>query len=162
MITGILQHTPFWVWGIFVLLLVLGLLQTRARNVSRALVFVLPLVMIPLSFSTIATTFGIKPLPVIAWGAGIVASLALNSFVFRAPAGVRYQSGKFEVPGSWIPLILMMTIFLARFVIGVTRAVNPSLVATDAFVAIVGAILGFCSGLFAARAIKILSAQRAA
>jgi hypothetical protein len=162
MVTGILQNTPYWVWGIFVLLLVLGLLQTRTRNVSRALVFVLPLIMIPLSFSTIATTFGIKLLPVISWAAGIAASLALNSFLFRAPAGVRYQAGKFEIPGSWIPLILMMTIFLARFVIGVTRAVNPALVGSDAFAAIVSAILGFCSGLFAARAIKILSAQRAA
>jgi hypothetical protein len=145
-----------------VLLLVLGLSQTRTRNVSRVLVFVLPLVMIPLSFSTIATTFGIKLLPVISWSAGIAASLALNSFVFRAPHGVRFHSGKFEVPGSWIPLILMMTIFLARFVIGVTRAVNPALVGTDAFAAIVSAILGFCSGLFAARAIKILSAKRSA
>lgn len=161
MITGILQNTPFWVWGIFVLLLVLGLLQTRRRSVSRILVFVLPLVMIPLSFSTIAMTFGVKPLPVIAWAAGIAASLVLNSFVFRAPAGVRFQRGKFEIPGSWIPLVLMMTIFLARFVIGVTRAVNPALVGTDAFTAIVSAILGFCSGLFAARAIKTISAQRA-
>jgi hypothetical protein len=161
MITGILQNTPVWVWGIFVLLLALGLMQTRTRNVSRVLVFVLPLVMIPLSFSTIATTFGIKALPVISWAIGIAASLALNSFVFRAPAGVRYESGKFEVPGSWIPLVLMMTIFLARFVIGVTRAVNPALVTSDAFAAMVSALLGFCSGLFAARAIKILSAQRA-
>jgi hypothetical protein len=162
MVTGILQNTPYWVWGIFVLLLVLGLSQTRTRSVSRALVFVLPLIMIPLSFSTIATTFGIKLLPVISWGAGIAASLALNNFVFRAPANVRYLGGTFEIPGSWIPLLLMMTIFLARFVIGVTRAVNPALAATDAFAAIVSAILGFCSGLFAARAIKTLSAQRAA
>ncbi len=154
MVRGILQNTPVWVWGIFVLLLVLGLMQTRTRSVSRALVFALPVVMIPLSFSTIATTFGIKALPVISWAIGVAASLALNSFVFRAPSGVRFQSGKFEIPGSWIPLILMMTIFLARFVVGVTRAVNPALVGTDAFAAIVSAILGFCSGLFAARAIK--------
>lgn len=161
MITGILQHTPYWVWGIFVLLLVLGLMQTRTRSVSRALVFLLPMIMIPLSFSTIMMTFGIKPLPVTSWVVGIAASLLLNGFVFRAPAGVRYASGKFEIPGSWIPLLLMMTIFLARFVIGVTRAVNPSLVASDVFAASVSAILGFCSGLFASRAIKILAAQRA-
>jgi hypothetical protein len=162
MVTGILQNTPYWVWGIFVLLLLLGLSQTRTRSVSRVLVFILPLIMIPLSFSTIATTFGINMLPVISWAAGIAASFALNGFLFRAPANVRFQSGKFEIPGSWIPLVLMMTIFLARFVIGVTRAVNPALVGSDAFAAIVSAILGFCSGLFAARAMKILSAQRAA
>ena len=34
MALGILQNTPYWVWGIFLLLLVLGLSQTRARKVS--------------------------------------------------------------------------------------------------------------------------------
>ncbi|MBX3548781.1 MAG: hypothetical protein KF748_06450 [Xanthobacteraceae bacterium] len=162
MIVGILQHTPYWVWGVFVLLLVLGLTQTRARSVSRALVFVLPVIMIPLSFFTIASTFGIKPLPVIAWLAGIAAAFLLNIYVFRAPSGVRYEAStrKFAVPGSWVPLVLMMTIFLSRFVLGVTRAINPALIGTDAFVGAVSAVLGLCSGLFAARAMKTLSAQR--
>ena len=162
MLTGILQNTPYWVWGVFVLLLVLGLMQTRKRSVSRFLVFLLPLIMIPLSFFTIASTFGIKPLPVIAWLAGIAAAFLLNIYVFRAPACVRYDSGarKFAIPGSWVPLVLMMTIFLSRFVLGVTRAVNPALIGTDAFVGIVSAVLGLCSGLFAARAMKTLSAQR--
>ncbi|MBX3518769.1 MAG: hypothetical protein KF835_02010 [Xanthobacteraceae bacterium] len=162
MIIGILQHTPYWVWGIFVLLLVLGLTQTRARNVSRALVYVLPAIMIPLSFFTIASTFGIKPLPVIAWLAGVAAAFLFNIYIFRAPSGVRYDAAtrKFAVPGSWVPLVLMMTIFLSRFVLGVTRAINPALIGNDVFVGIVSAVLGLCSGLFAARAVKTLSAQR--
>lgn len=164
MALGILQHTPHWVWGVLVVLIVLGIMQTRARNVSRALVFVLPAVMIPLSLYGVVAAFGINPLPLIVWALGIAAALAVNALVFRAPAGVRYQRelGKFEVPGSWIPLLLMMTIFLSRFVLGVTRAMNPALIGTGAFVGAVSAILGFCSGLFAARAIRILSARTAA
>lgn len=163
MFAGILQNTPYWVWGVFILLLVLGLSQTRTRSVSRILVFVLPLIMVPLSFSAIAGAFGIRPLPVIAWVLGIAAALTLNSFIFRAPAGVRYQhdSRKFEIPGSWMPLILMMVIFFARFVIGVTRATNPALVGTGAFAGVVSAILGLCSGLFVARAMKVFSARNA-
>lgn len=164
MLMGILHNTPYWVWGVFALLLVLGLMQTRKRNVSRFLVFLLPLIMIPLSFFAIASSFGITPLPIITWLAGIAAAFAANAFLFQAPGGVRYDAslGKFEIPGSWIPLLLMMTIFLARFVIGFTRAVNPALVGTNMFAGIVAAVLGFCSGLFAARALKIISAQRAA
>lgn len=163
MAMGILQNTPYWVWGIFVLLLVLGLSQTRARKLSRVLVFVLPAIMIPLSLSAILGMFGANALPLGAWALGIVAAFVLNTFVFRAPAGVRYDRGqqKFEVGGSWVPLLLMMTIFLARFVVGVTRAVNPALTATAAFIGIVSAVLGLCSGLFAARAMKTLAAQRA-
>lgn len=163
MLTGILHNTPYWVWGVFVLLLVLGLMQTRRRRAPRLTVFILPAVMIPLSFSTIAVEFGIRALPVIAWLCGIALAFALNSFVFKSPAGVHFlrENNAFDIPGSWIPLVLMMTIFLARFVLGVTRAVNPALIATDLFAAIVSAILGFCSGLFAARAMKTIAAQRA-
>jgi len=160
----ILRHTPYWVWGVFVLLLVVGLSQTRGRNVAPALVFLLPVIMIPLSFYTIAAAFGITPIPLIAWAVGVLLAFALNAVVFRAPVGVRYQrdAGKFEVPGSWIPLLLMMTIFLARFVLGVTRVVNPALVTSDAFTGAVSLTLGVCSGLFAARAMKIISARAAA
>lgn len=162
MVTGILQNTPYWVWGIFVLLLALGLMQTRRRRAPRLRVFILPVIMIPLSFNTIASQFGMNPLPIVAWAGGIAIALLLNSLVFKGPAGVTFirEENAFEIPGSWIPLLLMMTIFLARFVLGVTRAINPAPVATDLFTAIVSIILGFCSGLFAARAMKTIAAQR--
>ena len=164
MALGILQNTPYWVWGVLFLLLVLGLSQTRTRSVSPVLVLVLPLIMIPLSFYAVVASFGIKPLPLIAWALGIITALALNSFAFHAPAGVRFlrDAGKFEIPGSWIPLFLMMVIFLARFVLGVTTAVNPALVGNEIFIGVVCAVLGLCSGTFAARAIKTLSARAAA
>ena len=163
MFIEILRHTPYWVWGVFVVLLVFGLLQTRGRSVAPALVLVLPVIMIPLSLFTIASTFGFNTLPLIAWVSGIALAFAANEFVFRAPARVRYlrDAGKFEIPGSWIPLILMMVIFLARFVLGVTRAVNPALFGNEFFVAVVSVVLGICSGAFAARAMKTFSARTA-
>ena len=105
MALGILQNTPYWVWGIFLLLLVLGLSQTRARKVSRVLVYVLPAIMIPLSLSAILGMFGAGPLPLTAWALGIVAAFVLNVFVFRAPSAVRYDRAqqKFEVGGSVVP-----------------------------------------------------------
>lgn len=159
--TGILQGTPIWVWGVLALLIALGLTQVRTRRVPRFRVFLLPLVMIPLSLNTVVAAFGMKTLPIVAWGFGIVIALALNQFVLKSPQGVRFFRGPnvFEIPGSWIPLLLMMVIFCSRFVLGVTRAINPSLIATDAFSASVCAILGFCSGLFAARALKTIAAQ---
>jgi hypothetical protein len=163
MLIEILRHTPYWVWGVFVLLLVVGLSQTRGRSVAPALVLLLPVIMIPLSLFTVASTFGVNAISLIAWAIGVLIAFAANAFVFRAPAGVRYlrDAGKFEIPGSWIPLILMMVIFLARFVLGVTRAVNPALVGNEIFVAVVSVILGICSGAFAARAMKTFSARAA-
>ena len=159
--TEILRHTPVWVWGVFAVLLVFGLLQMRRRSVALPLVFLLPVIMIPLSLFTVGSSFGFLPLPLIAWAIGVALAFALNGYVFRAPTNVGYSrnTNKFDVPGSVVPLILMMTIFLARFVLGVTRAVNPGLVASDVFAGAVSVTLGICSGLFAARAIKTLSAR---
>ena len=43
------------------------------------------------------------------------AAFLFNIYIFRAPSGVRYDAAtrKFAVPGSWVPLVLMMTIFLS-------------------------------------------------
>jgi len=38
----ILQHTPGWVWGLLALLVVIGLAQTRSREMSPARISTLP------------------------------------------------------------------------------------------------------------------------
>ena len=53
MITQILIHTPIWVYGLFVLLVVFGLQQTRSRDVKAVLAYLLPLWMIALSLAGI-------------------------------------------------------------------------------------------------------------
>jgi hypothetical protein len=96
MITGILQNTPSWVWGVFVLLLVLGLLQTRRRSVSRFLVFVLPLDHDPaFVLRRSQSTFGsLAASRSIAWARSVSLPRvrALTVFVFQR-AGWRALSG---------------------------------------------------------------------
>jgi hypothetical protein len=164
MISGILQNTPAWVWAVFIALLAFGLLQARDRRVPRILVFVLPGIMVPLSLYAVEAAFGLAPAPLIAWGIGIASAVAINQMVFQSPTGVRYISpeNKFELRGSWLPLVLMMTIFCARFVLGVTRVMNPALIGNSTFIVTVSAILGLCSGMFLARSIRMLAVQRAA
>src|SRR5438874_10193438 len=73
-----------------------------------------------------------------------------------APAARRARGG--AVPGSIVPLLLMLAIFAVRFVVGAVGAVAPALAAQPPFIAIVAAALGLASGLFAARAWRILRA----
>jgi hypothetical protein len=164
MISGILQNTPAWVWAVFIALLAFGLMQARNRRIPRILVFVLPAVMLPLSLYAVEAAFGFAPLPLSAWCIGVATAVALNQAIFQTPAGVRFVSSenKFDLPGSWLPLMLMMTIFCARFVLGVARVMNPALIGNSTFIVTVSAILGLCSGMFLARSIRILAVQRAA
>jgi len=161
MVVAILQNTPLWVWPLLLGLLALGLLQTRRRRVARPFVLMLPAIMVPLSLYAVATSFGVGFGPLGAWAIGLVVAVAINGSVLLGPTGVRYSvdDQKFELPGSWVPLALIMTIFCTRFVLGVTTALNPAIIGTESFVGCVSAVLGICSGLFLSRAMRTLSVR---
>lgn len=162
MIKTIALNTPLWVWAVLLALIAFGLSQTRTRRVTHLFVLLLPAVMIPLSLLAVTTSFGIRFGPLSAWALGFAGAVTLNGLVFLGPKGVRYSVGdqRFELPGSWVPLLLMLTIFCTRFALGVSAALNPSIVGTPSFVGSVSTILGICSGLFLSRATRILSVQR--
>jgi hypothetical protein len=162
MTLDILRNTPSWVWLVLAALLAFGLVQTRRRRLPRALIFLLPAIMIALSLYSLRSSFGWQADALGSWVIGMLAAFILNGAVFRSPMGIGYDgvARKFEIPGSWIPLLLMMMIFCTRFMIGVTTAISPSAVAEPNFIRAVCALLGLCSGLFAARALRINQAAR--
>ena len=153
MIREIVRQTPVWVWLVLAVLLVLGFLQSRPRKLPPVMALVLPAVMTGLSLYSVIS-LAPRPSGFAGWGAGIVAALALNGFVFRTPRGVGYDAGtkRLAMPGSWLPLALMMAIFATQFVVGVTRAINPAIAAAPGFLLAVTVLLGFCAGMFLSRA----------
>jgi hypothetical protein len=88
-------------------------------------------------------------------------AVAVNGLVFMSPKDVRYslEDQRFQLPGSWVPLALMLTIFCTRFVVGVSTGLNSPIVGTVGFVGCVSVVLGSSSGLFLSRAMRILSVQ---
>ena len=161
MFLQILQRTPPWVFGLFALLVVLGVMQRRTRELGRTRVAVLPAIFLPLSLFGIGNAFGAEPLAFGGWFAGIGAALLLNRWA-RLPRNVAYAAatGRFRVEGSWIPLGLMMAIFFARYAIAVAIALQPALNTAPVFAAAVGFAYGLFSGTFLARAVRILGVQR--
>lgn len=154
MILDILRHTPTWVFAVLVGLIVLGLRQTRARRVPRPVVVALPCAMALWSVSSLLQGFGADAL--VAWVALEVACIGVA--LWLGPRDdVQYSSPtrSFAVPGSWIPLALMMAIFSMRYATGVLVAMHPTLPGTVAFDLLVGSLSGLVSGAFAARAVRI-------
>jgi hypothetical protein len=156
MIAAILQHTPGWVWGLLAALTALGLSQVRDREVSLARVTVLPLVMIALSASGVISVFGSAPVAIGAWVAGVGAALALGRRGVSA-RGARWsaQAATLHVPGSWLPLVLILALFCIKYGVGVGTAMNPALAHDTGFAAIVSFAYGAFSGLFMARALSL-------
>lgn len=153
----ILRHTPAWVWAVFVGLIALGLMQTRRRNVPRALVFLLPVIMSALSLYSLSATFGLRADALVGWTAGAIVSVVAGRWL-GSSASNGAGTGFYDVKGSWWPLAMMMAIFCMRFVIGVSAAIQPALPADANFIRTISVALGLCSGFFVARALAISGA----
>jgi uncharacterized membrane protein len=157
MLAQIFANTPLWVWGLLAGLIVLGLSQTRTRTAGLPRIVILPVAMGAFSLWGTLSAFGIAPVVVIAWtlAAALLVALVLRKPV---PAGTRFDAAtrQFHLPGSWVPMFLILGIFLTKYAVGVTLAMRPDLRALPDFTLAVAIVSGAFSGLFAGRTVRLL------
>lgn len=157
-----LSQTPTWVFGLFVALLALGWTQARTRRVGRILAFALPAGMIAISVAGLQSSFGIRIEPLAAWATGLVLAACVGYAKFR-DRRVDYDvaAERFVVPGSWMPLAIIMSIFLVKYAYAVLRAFDAGVISSPFFVAALSGVYGVLSGYFAARALNLVAVLRA-
>ena len=156
MILGIVQHTPFRVWFILAGLVALGLSQTRTRELGLMRVTVLPFVLLTLSLAGLANAFGVMPVALGTWLAGVTAALALPRRLLTARgASWSATTGRLHVPGSWLPLALIVGSFAIKYVAGAGLAMHPSLASDATFAGFCSLGFGSFSGLFLARSLAL-------
>jgi len=156
MLMQILLHTPRWVFGLFAVLLALGLSQLANRRASLAKVSILPLAMLGLSFYGVMSAFAGYPWAVLGWVATLVGAAAAVSSR-PLPQGTTYEPAArlFTLPGSAVPLVLMMSIFFTKYAVGVAMSLSPGLAQQAGFAWSVSALYGALSGVFLGRAVRL-------
>jgi len=161
MLIQIFKHTPSWVFVLFFVLLVYGYSQTRNKLVLSYRIAILPAVMILLSFYGVLSALGVGPFGLLFWLAGFGIAVWLG-LILCSPHGVLYSSETklFYVPGSWLPLALMMVIFFTKYAVGVVLARHIAIAKTDVFSSLIGFIYGFFSGMFLSRALVVWRAKK--
>jgi hypothetical protein len=156
MLTAILLQTPRWVFVLFFVLLYAGARQFVARRASITSVLLLPVAFVALSFLGVVNAFAMRPLAMLAWtfAVGLACMIVVRGEI---PAGTAYDPAtrRLALPGSAVPLVLMMGIFFTKFVVGVTLAQVPSLVREASFALPVSALYGAFSGIFLGRAVRL-------
>lgn len=145
---------PLWPFAILAVLLVLGYRQSRDRVVQPGTLAKVALGMLVLSLYGVTAAFGPHLVPVLAWATGFAASVFVAGPVF-APRGLAREGRAVRVPGSWLPLGLMVGIFAAKFVLGYATGVDANVVHEAWFIAAASALFGLLSGAFAARATAV-------
>ena len=153
---AILSHTPTYVWAILVALVVLGSLQLRRQRMSRARLLVAPVAMAGLSLWGATSAFGARPAVAAAWLAGVAAACLANR-ALRWPREIGRDGAAFVIGGSPWPLALMLAIFALRYAVAVALVFHPQWRAEAVFAAELALVYGALSGLFTARAVRILT-----
>ena len=172
-IVDIVRHTPLWVGGLLAGLTALGLLSTRRSAVHFNRLVAMPVAMGGLALWGVASAFGaagasarlaeLLTVWLVFYGAATLLGLRL-----APPAGARFDAAArtFQLPGSWVPLALILTVFLMKYGIGVQLAMAPQLAREAGFAfavtALYGLLYGLLSGVFAARTLRVLRLARPA
>lgn len=154
----ILKATPVWVWAILTALVVLGAKQMRPRVVTRYSVLIAPVIFLFIG----VLSAGRGPTGFAAWAIALFATAAITFFVWQPTGGAQYdaRADRLKLPGSVVPMLLMLAIFLLNYVINVALAINPALRSDLAWQVGPAVVLGALSGVFIGRALTLFRMNR--
>lgn len=175
-LTQIATHVPVWVWIVLMALIALGLKQRETQLVSRKRLLVLPAIWLVFGAWGVQKGFGqagTAGVAMVAWAVGLLTSTAAlvasgwpastEARTGQAQAssaleatGAQMTSRLYRVPGSWLPMVVMLAIFCARFAVGMALGIRPSLAQDATFAGIASLSFGLLSGFFVGRSLNIL------
>ena len=159
----IISNTPVWVFLIFGVLVVLGFLQAKTREVSVKAVFVLPMAMILFSLFGVYSVFGMSVAVIGLWGLGL-AVMTLIGLKLGFPKSVTYsqERDKLIIVGSWTPLLFMMAIFFTRYFVGFATARELPIIHEMYFALAIALAYGAFTGVFLSRSLVMFKAYKQA
>src|ERR1700716_537634 len=110
-------------------------MQTRTRTVGKIPALLLPAGMFGLSLWGLYSSFGLTTIPLAAWGMAMaIATVVWDTFFRDKASRLEAPDGTFFIPASWVPLVVMMAIFFAKYVYAVMPAFNAEVVSTPIFI----------------------------
>jgi hypothetical protein len=157
-IVEIVKHTPLWVWAVLAAITLLGLHQMRDHVIPRARLLLAPIGLGGYSLWGATAVFGSDAAA--AWLAGWALALTLNQKLQWPRDVTPLADGRFALKGSPWPLLLMWTIFALRYALAVKLVFQPALAQQFAWAIGAPVVYGLLSGLFAARAWRVLQSAR--
>jgi hypothetical protein len=151
----ILQGTPLWVYGVFLLICYYGLRARTASRESKLSLLITPGILTLWSFFSL--NYHEQPeLALGSWLAGIaLGSLAAIALFSRRGLTLDSDGKDLIVPGTWKILYISLLFFAVKYFIGYQSAVHPERSASVQMLALTGIASGFTLGLFCGRAITL-------
>jgi hypothetical protein len=151
----IIANTPLWVYPLLVGLIILGLIQTKDRPMGWLRLLLIPCGFLIFSIYGVMSAFGLHTNTAGLWLLGVFIGVAVG-IAIGVNTKVCNQSGKIIVKGSWIPMIIILGIFLTKYSVGVAIALKATALQTNQSAYLISLLYGIFSGVFVGRSILIL------
>ena len=156
-----IQYTPSWVWGVLALITYLGVRQVRDHVITSRRLAVAPVALGAFSLWGALSAFGLRADVVVAWATGMALTVAVNQWL-ALPRSARYEGeGRYALQGSVWPLLTMWAVFVVRYVANATLAMHHEMAHDTTFSVTMSVTYGALSGVFLARALRILRSRPA-
>ncbi len=154
----IVSRTPTWVWLLLAFLIWLGYSQSKDRQASVLRTFATPVAMVGLSLYGMASVFGTAPRVWMLWLLSCTMFISLMLWLPTA-SGCQYDATqqRFHLPGSWIPMVVILCIFCTKYAVSISLAITPSLVLSNTFTTVIPLLYGAFSGLMMGRSAKLIA-----
>jgi hypothetical protein len=142
----IVLNTPLWVWPLMLFVLWLGWRGLQPRTLPVARLAVLPLVSVGTSLAGIAQSM--QPgLALLGWAVALLAALPVGYLIGSRRAVRPLGGGRIEIAGGWFMLGFGVSIFAARYTLGVLFGVMPALRAEAFWIVLSGGVGGVITGI---------------
>jgi hypothetical protein len=142
----IIAHTPVWVWPLMAAVFWLGWYGRRERIVPPLRLAILPLVALGTSIATIVQSAS-PGLAAAGWLVALLATLPLGHAIGRRREVRRLDDGRLQIAGGWFMLAFGLSIFAARYALGVLFGVLPALKAEPLWIGLSGGVGGVIAGI---------------
>lgn len=158
---AILQGTPTWVWVLLVVLLSRGIKALKGGTAPLSRLALVPAIFAVWGIAHLLT----DPLAgwgaALAWIATVCAGMACGlQLARRSGFSVDAVARTVTLPGSAVPLVLIIVTFAAKFWLGVEHATVTDAVALAHYATLGAAVSGAVAGIFAGRFLSYVQAMR--
>ena len=156
----IITKIPLFVWPLFAILLLGGLRARKVSTVPIAVLLLIPSIFFCWSLFSFFGKYATVPLAILCWLLCLGAGFSIG-FLHMQRLKLKFdrQKKKVEMPVSWIPLMLSMSIFTSKFSIGMMSSMMPHLNGSILFLGL-ELFATIILGIFAGRGINCLLRYR--
>jgi hypothetical protein len=160
MLAQIFTHTPVWVWLLLAFLIYRGIGALAERPFVARNVLLLPLVLTGWGMYSMANRYGNDIGVLLCWAAGFIVAgiIGYSSITAQAVTGTRKAPRQ---AGSVIPLVLIVAIFVVKYVVEVSFAMHPEVIGVSPVANAVALLFGGLAGLMAGRVTRLFARVRA-